>query len=367
MRVYIGAATSSERGGRADGVVIADIDSDTVTPLGIGARGVENPMYLASSADGRVVYMSHAVAGAHVSAWAVDGTTLRRLGRQRSTGGSGACHLSLDPSGRHLLTANYASGTVSVHPLRGDGSLGERTDTAHHVGSGPDAARQAGPHPHMVVVDTTSGDILVPDLGTDTVYRYALDEASGSLTLRDEIRLPAGAGPRHLVVRNGFAYVANELASTVSIVDLTIPEVLRTVPTYVGDEQGASQPSAIRLSGDGRHLYVANRGDDDIAVLSVDGADVRLQATVDCGGTHPRDMVLGPDGHHLYVANQFSDTITSFRIDEGSGIPERLTGTLDTPSPSCILLSPVKVEAPHAADRYSGGAGPVAPGPRADS
>lgn len=342
MRAFIGAATSAGQGSPAAGVTVADIAKSVVTPLDPAAlAGVDNPMYLALSPDGRVLYAVHETGDGAVSAWLPGDDGVRPLGEPRPTGGDGPCHLSVHPGGRYLLTADYGSGSLSVHPIAPDGALGEATDVVRHQGSGPNAERQEGPHAHMIVTDPDRGHVLAVDLGTDTVYRYRLDEAAGRLTLDDEIRLAPGSGPRHLVLRDRYAYVVTELASTVTVIDLTAPAVVADVATHVddaGDHRGPSHPSAIRLSPDGRFLYVANRFVDDIAVLSVDGPEVALVAGVPCGGTRPRDLALDPDGEYLYVANQYSDQLVSFRIDQRTGVPEPTGHVLQTPSPANILF-----------------------------
>lgn len=339
MRAFIGAATSAGQGGPAAGVTVADIEKGVVTPLDAAAlAGVDDPMYLALAPGGEVLYAVHETGDGAVSAWLPGDDGVRPLGVPRPTGGDGPCHLSVHPSGRYLLTADYGSGSISVHPIGSDGSLGEATDVVRHQGSGPDPQRQGGPHAHMIVTDPVRGHVLAADLGTDTVYRYRLDEATGRLSLDDEIRLAPGSGPRHLVLREPYAYVVTELASTVSVIDLTAPAVVADVATHVDDGRGPSYPSAIRFGADGRFLYVANRFVDDIAVLSVDGPDVALVATVPCGGAHPRDLELDPEGHYLYVANQFSDQLVSFRIDQRTGVPEPTGQVLSTPSPASIVF-----------------------------
>jgi 6-phosphogluconolactonase len=330
MRAFIGAATSAGQGSPAGGVTVADIDKGVVTPLDTAAlTGVDNPMYLTWSPDGRVLYSVHETAAGAVSAWLPGDDGVRPVGEPRSTGGDGPCHLSVHPSGGYLLTADYGSGSISVHPIGPDGALDEATDVVRHG---------AGAHAHMIVTDTARGHVLVADLGTDTLYRYRLDEATGRLSLDDEILFAAGSGPRHLVLRDRYAYVVTELASTVAVVDLTAGTVVADVATHVDDGRGASYPSAIRLGAGGRFLYVANRFVDDIAVLSADGPDVALVATVPCGGAHPRDIELDPDGQYLYVANQFSDQLVSFRIDQQTGVPETTGQVLSTPSPASILF-----------------------------
>ena len=44
-----------------------------------------------------------------------------KLLNQRSSLGAGPCHLVLDKEGRHLLVANYDSGSVAVLPVGSDG------------------------------------------------------------------------------------------------------------------------------------------------------------------------------------------------------------------------------------------------------
>ena len=54
----------------------------------------------------------------------------RKVLGSRSTGGAAPCHLSVHPGGRWLLSANYGSGSVAVHP---DRRLG-RARRAHRPG-----------------------------------------------------------------------------------------------------------------------------------------------------------------------------------------------------------------------------------------
>lgn len=345
MRAYLGAATTGQ-GSAAEGVTIADIDGQRVTPRGIGVRAVVNPMYLALAPAGDVLYVTHERDQGRVSAWRPVGDGLEPIGEAQSSGGDGPCHLSVHPSGSHVLVANYVSGTVAVLPILTDGpaagAVGAPTSVVQHEGSGPVSARQAAAHAHMIVTDGPT--VLAVDLGTDSIHRYDFDATAGTLTAIEPIRLPAGAGPRHLAIAGRRAFVANELDSTLSVVDLDAGAVVSTVSTLpTGDTPGetaTSAPSAIRLSADARFVYVANRGPDTIAVLAVADDEPRLVHTVPTGGVHPRDMTFSPDGGHLYVANQFSDAITVFAVDAGSGLPAPVGEPFVTPSPSCVLFAP---------------------------
>jgi 6-phosphogluconolactonase (cycloisomerase 2 family) len=59
-----------------------------------------------------------------------------------SAQGSGPAHLSVHPSGRFCLVANYGSGNVAVLPIMADGRLGNATDV-----KADDSACLPGPSP----------------------------------------------------------------------------------------------------------------------------------------------------------------------------------------------------------------------------
>lgn len=348
MRAYIGGGTQGP-GSPASGIVVVDIDGPRITEAGRGAETAGNPMYQVLSASGSMLYTVHETKPGFVSAWAVDGAGLRQVGQPRSSGGAGPCHLSLHPGGRFLLTANYGDGTHATVPVLDDGSLGEPVTTVQLTGSGPVSGRQESSHAHQVVVDPVEGParghVLVTDLGADRMHRYLMDPSTGALEEADVAALPPGSGPRHLVVSGRYAYVAGELDSTVTVLDLTTSpaSVVAHVPTVdpgAAAGRAPSQPSAIRLGADRRFLYVANRGVDEIAVLAVDGADVSLVGSVPCGGDHPRDLVVSPDGGHVFAANQFGDNVVSFAVDAATGLLSPTGDVFSTGSPSNLTFAP---------------------------
>ena len=59
----------------------------------------------------------------------------------------GGCHISVHPSGKFLLTAQYGGGSVALFPLDGNGKLGEPTVIEHTGGSKVVDRRQDSPHP----------------------------------------------------------------------------------------------------------------------------------------------------------------------------------------------------------------------------
>lgn len=289
-----------------------------VVPGGGPDRATPSPSYLI--AHDRTLFAVNETDDGAVSSFALDDdlTPLSTV----PTGGVWPCHLAYHPAG-YVLTANYGSGSVSVHPVT-DGRLGAFTDLVTHSGSGPNAERQEGPHAHQVVVHD-DGTVTVVDLGIDRLMHYRL--ADGRLSRFGETVLPPGTGPRHMVVHpSGRWYVVGELSATVlSVVDGAVVESVATTASPAG-----AQPSA--LVSDGDLLYVANRGADTIAVFEVSPA-LRRVAEVPCGGEWPRDLTL--DGSRMYVANQHSHTVVTVT----TGRDPRPTGEVrPVPSPACVLI-----------------------------
>ena len=305
-----------------------------------GVGGVANPSFLALGPGGRTLYAVDEQTDGAVTALAVaaDGA-LRVLGSQ-PTGGADPCHLAVIDG--HVLSANYGSGSVAVHPVLADGGLGARTDLVQHTGHGPDPDRQDGPHAHQVLADPTGRHVLAVDLGTDSVYSYQLD--GGRLRLRSQASTAPGAGPRHLAFHptGRFAYLACELDSTVVVCGFD-PASGRLTP-------GAAQPTAptgpvrnypaeVVVSADGRFVYLSNRGHNSVAVFATDrgGAALRPLGTVPCGGDWPRHLSLDPTGTLLFVANQRSGNVVSVRVNRGTGALTPSGSELATPTPVCVL------------------------------
>ncbi|NIH52123.1 lactonase family protein, partial [Bacillus velezensis] len=73
-----------------------------------------NAAQLAVSRDGKTLYLASEVEQGVVQALRVgDNGSLSEL-NQVASGGAGPVYLSLTPNGRHLLVANYVSGSIAV-------------------------------------------------------------------------------------------------------------------------------------------------------------------------------------------------------------------------------------------------------------
>src|SRR6266511_1036638 len=326
MTVYVGTYGA--------GIWIFERDGARLSFLDRG--DAPDPSFLVADPDPPVLYAVDELTDPSVDAFAIDEDGgLRELNRQ-PTGGAAPCHLLRHPAG-YLLAANYDGGSVSVHPIRPDGSLGARTDLVRHTGSGPDPERQAGPHANEVKL---AGDlVVVVDLGLDRLIGYHLDPTAGRLTAAADpfARTHPGAGPRHAVAHpDGRWYVADELDATISVFD---PDpstgVLHQIAAVPSTGEGSGAPASIVLSADSRRLYVSNRGPDTIATFEVDPAgDLTPIDEVSCGGSWPRHFAI--DEGIMFVANERSGAVVSFALDS-AGLPRPTGDTVEVPSPTCVL------------------------------
>jgi len=308
---------------------VFDETNGTLTPHGSFA-GITNPSFIVIHPNQRWLYAVSETEiksdGKFGEVWAFrferDPFTMEAINHQ-TTRGDWPCHLQFDRTGNWLITTNYGSGNAALYPLGSDGSLGEMTDFIQHHGSGPNAARQEGPHAHSSIFTPDNRFAIIADLGIDQLLIYAFDTQDGKLSLHGSVNSQPGAGPRHMVFHpNGkWFYAANELASTVTFFEydnangtLTEKQFLSTIPSDSPENIVAD----IHISSDTKRLYVSNRGHNSVAAFDInaDGTLARLSISP-CGGNWPRNFSLSPNGQFMLVANQYSNEICVLPILEG--------------------------------------------------
>ncbi|ANF95403.1 lactonase family protein [Paenibacillus bovis] len=312
--------------------------------------GVENPSYLALSAEGSHLYAASEIDEGEIAAFTIDEQTHElHLVDRKATGGGAPCYVQLTPNGEHLLVANYSGKNANIFPVQEDGSLGEMSGEVHHEGSGTHPERQDAPHLHSAVSSLDSRMAYVSDLGLDQIVSYTIE--NGTLVKAGVTELPPQSGPRHLVFHpNGqLAYGINELNSTVTSyarnVENGVLEILDTVSTLPEDFQGENTGGDIRLSLCGRYVYASNRGHDSLIHYDIDEQSGKLTPVewVPVKGQTPRNFAVVPGGYVL-VCNQDSNNIVQFAAEPDTG---RLTPTgheLTLNRPVCLMADLNEVE-----------------------
>jgi 6-phosphogluconolactonase len=266
------------------------------------------------------------------------------------TGGNGATYLWFDAPSLTLLAANFAGGSASSIAVNQDGSLGALVSTIKSTGSGPHR-RQAGPHAHSVAVDPSGRYALVPDLGADRVFIYGFDRSTHALSPDDaatprSFAAPAGSGPRHLAfgASGRHVYLLNELTAELMTLRWDAQSgrltPVQTLQTSSQEFTGAKSGAEVAVSGDGRFVYVENRGEATLVVYRVDAdnGELSLLQRLPTGGETPWGFAIHPSGKWLLVAHQRGNKVNVFSIDTASG---KLTDTgrsVETPSPVSITF-----------------------------
>ena len=355
---YVGAFTTPKRRGHGAGINVYRVDPSSGVWAHQQLLEVVNPSFLTLDRAQRFLYAAHADME-EVSAYSIDKQDGRitALNRQ-SCGGKNPVRLSIDPTGRWIVVANYASGSVAVLPVEKDGTLGPLSDLVSLPGEpGPDCKEQASSHPHDIVFDPSGRFIAVPDKGVDRVFVFRLEAASGKLTPNDPpfVAARAGDGPRHIAFhpQEPWAYVINELSSSVTTYRFDaargVLQPLQILPSVPSSHTGNNTGAEIAVAPSGRVVYASNRGHDSIAVFSIDRRAGTLTA-VDWALTHaksPRFFCLDPSAKTLYAANAdegysdapTTDLIAPFRVNPASG---RLTPTgqlVKSGSPCTIVFA----------------------------
>jgi 6-phosphogluconolactonase len=348
--------------GRGRGIYVFQADPATG---GLSQRALiandSNPSCLALDPSRTHLYSANETANGSVSAYSIDrssgGLTLLDT---VSSEGAGPCHLSVHPSGGHVLVANYAGGSVAVLPVRRDGSLGPATDVKRGQGpAGPTRAASAPPgsfaisghdrpHGHMIQSDPLGRFVLASDLGMDRIFIWRFDGKNGKLNDAAAVVLPPGDGPRHFAFHpNGrWLYSLQEEGSTLVSFDydaqsgrLTAKQTVSSLPRGFA---GTNFTSEVLVSADGRFVYAANRLHDSIAWFSIDGGGKLTWVGEEwTRGDYPRSFTIDPAGRFLYCCNQRSDAIAVFGVNRQTG-GLRFTGqytAVGTPSMLVFLAA----------------------------
>jgi 6-phosphogluconolactonase len=339
--------------GNGRGIHLFGVDRTTgaLTPCGVVELGT-SPSCLALNAAGTRLYSANETdrvgegKEGSASAFAIspaDGqlTLLNTV----PSGGAGPTFVSVHPSGKFVLVANYSGGSVAVLPIGPDGRLGSATDIKQDSGTiGPRKASNAPPgsfafsghdrtHAHMIQADPSGRFVLHADLGLDQIFIWKFNDQTGVLAPNNPpaVSLPAGDGPRHFFFHpNGrWCYSLQEEGSNIVLFDFDAAQgrlaPRQTISSLPPGFAGSNFCSEILVSADGRFVYAGNRLHDSIGIFSV-GSNGELSFVDDqwSHADYPRSFNFDPSGRFLYSCNQRGDNIAIFRADPGTG---RLTFT----------------------------------------
>lgn len=359
MFAYVGSRTTRERQARGDGITVWHFDPEPgELELIQTVGGLVNPSFLLRHPSRDVLYAVHGDQE-EVSSFRIDPATgrLSFLNRQ-PCGGRNPVHLALAPDGRHLVISNHLGSSLTVLPVASDGSLTPVSQRVELEGTpGPHRVEQPFAKPHFNPFDPSGRWVLVPDKGVDKVFVFRFADGRLAPAPVPYIQCREGAGPRHLAFHpdKPWMYVINELDSTVTAYRFDRASGALTpfqrISALADTFTGYSRAAGIEVDRSGAVLYTSNRGEDSIAVFTIDAATGRLalRQTVETGGKTPRFFTSDPGNRWLFCLNEDSDTIVR--------LPKAPDGTcLPAPPKSWRAGSPVCMVFAASAHERQGGA-----------
>ncbi|MEP7094101.1 MAG: lactonase family protein [Flavobacterium sp.] len=314
---------------QSNGIYVYEFNANTGDfKLKNSSENVLSPSYLSVSADNKFIYaVNENGTQSTVSAFGYDSKsgTIKLINKNDALGAD-PCHLINDS--KNVITANYSGGNIAVFKKNADGSITEGQQLIQHEGKGPNEARQEKAHVHMVAFSPDKKFVLANDLGLDKVfiYKYNPGAAHEVLSLKGSVDVKKGSGPRHLTFsKDGkFVYLLQELDGTLTTFaydktgSLKLLNEINIIPKGF---KGANSSAAIKISPDGKFLYVSDRGDvNSISVYKIlKNGSLELTEQVSTSGKGPRDFAIDPSGNYLLAAHQYTNDIIIFKRDKTTG------------------------------------------------
>ena len=297
-------------------------------------------MPMAVSPDKRFLYAAARSKPYAVHAFAIDRGTGALTALGTAPLAESFPYISLDRTGRYLLSASYGGHVVSVQPVGPDG----------RVAPEPLQVIPVGRNAHSIRVDGANRFVFVPTLGSDQIFQFTFDPATGRLASNTPavFLMKEMTGPRHFIFSNDnrFVYVVSELLATVTTFAL---DPKTGVLTEVGSVSGIPADSKLRpgaprgpvgapggppprntdndiwaadihMTPDGRHLYISERTNSMLASFSVDAASGKLTYLTSVPTERqPRGFAIDPSGRFLVASGEKSETVSVHAIDSASG------------------------------------------------
>jgi YVTN family beta-propeller protein len=268
-------------------------------------------MGIAFAPDSRHFYVSGGMDDdVHVFArkdgvWSEATAALIRLGHRAGKGlkvSPTVAGLAVTADGSKLVAANFYDDSVSLVPLSGGLPAGPPIELSLQPGHG----RPGGTYPYWVAIR-----------GNRTAYVSSMrDREIDVIDLAGPApavvaRIPVKGNPNRLVLNRAGSrlYVASDNADVVSVIDTAndhILDVVRTIAPASLVMPGAYfhgvDPDSLALSPDEGRLYVANGGENAVAILTLGTGTPQVTGLIPTG-YWPNSVSVSADGRMLYIVN----------------------------------------------------------------
>jgi 6-phosphogluconolactonase len=305
---------------------------DSVTLPALVQYAWRNPakpvLYVASS---NFVPMGNPDGKHHLTAFTIDPATgaLKQFGNPVPIRAR-PINITVDATGKWLLTAYNVPSTMSVHPLGPDGAIGEEVKQEGQIECGIYAHQIRMMPSNRALVLVTRGNNATATKPEDPGALKVKSLKNGQLTDLASIAPGSGYGfgPRHLDFHPAkpWMYVSIERQNQLQMYRLhgdaldPAPAFVLTTLTAPGNLRPEQMVGPIHIHPNGRFVYLGNRasglieaqgkkfaagGENTVAVFSIDQTtgEPRMVQAIDTHGFHPRTFSIDPSGRMLVVAN----------------------------------------------------------------
>ena len=236
--------------------------------------------------------------------------------------GKGTIALSVDPSGRFLYSANYASNTVSAFTI--DQTSGALTAV---VGK-PNVT--VGSSPQAVSVDSSGQFLYVGHFGSNEVWEYGIDGTTGALAFLRKTR--SGSGVDGMAISSGgsapvytdfFVFDVNNAGVGENLIDGSTGTLLTPLNNFT-----PAGPSALTVDPYQRFVYATKITPHTVEQYSIVSCGFLCTTLHDNGsvstGNFPLYLAEDPSGRFLYVAANAG--VFGFTINQANGLLTAISG-----------------------------------------
>ncbi|HMW06323.1 MAG TPA: beta-propeller fold lactonase family protein [Leptospiraceae bacterium] len=246
--------------------------------------------------------------------------------------GTGTRDVAVDPSGKYLYAVGNSSNNIQLFLI--NNTTGALTASGSPLSTGT--------NPNSVTVDPTGKFVYVAN-GAGTISIYKADTATGLLTSINSI--PSGTTTRWIRVDpyGKFAYAVNGGSNDIYIYSI---DSASGNLTQVGSPLATGNDArSVTITPDGKYLYVANFNVNQVTPYSIN----QVTGTLTVGSfltfaNSPESVFVHPNGKYLYVAYTATgplETVASNPINSLTGaISTGILATNGIVSPNRVFVDP---------------------------
>jgi DNA-binding beta-propeller fold protein YncE len=178
---------------------------------------------------------------------------------------------------------------------------------------------------------TGGGQKVVPNAPPDSISILDFAQFPPKVTTLDNVPNTVVGPPSNIAIHPSgrMALISNSLKLDPTTSAGTSPETFVHVldlsaspPKVVGKVEAGLQPSGISFTPDGKHALVADRADGTVAVLAVDGANVKPAQMLKVAepAESVSDVAVSPDGKLALASVQKSGYLALLNIDDAGRV-----------------------------------------------